>query len=294
MARMLWLLAVAAVLPAPAGAQEEGGRRPMRDQNGEIVTRGGVTLDENGDFYGTIPSAMRRNGLLLDAGGRWVAPTPEAALRELRRLPVPGEFYPSDPARAVLTQRFDALSRGELDAFADEMVRIVLSEWTPGVRFIRKSKTAQGAMSVLRLSVKPSHGVHYEGAFDAMRRIWEVSSADAPPGQRWDPMGALHSLYGMEPEGRGRDLLYAEIAAAQPPPRTGGDPGDPKRTPWCRLVNHVFMRHVIYGTPPATQRLGRQAVIERGLRGLDEDLRNLPGDAALFESRCGALEIRTP
>ena len=290
--RELSRIAVAcAALAAPADgwAQEEGPPSlPMRDENGEVVTRGGLWLDENGDWFGH-PEEFARAGLLRDAAGRWVPPTPEAALRALRipREDLPQGAGPSTAARAVLTQRFETRSRAELDAFAETLIRIALSE---------QEAVAREAKSALRSS-NPEHGVPYEGAFDAMRRLYEASLADVPPRGAgvfrvhayFDPLRALLNLYDMEPEGRGRDLLYEVIADMEPPPP---DARDGHRWPWCAAVRYIFRHHWFNANSEGGVRRTREQAIALALRRTDEALRGLPGDAALFDKVCGAGVIR--
>ena len=296
--RELSRIAVAcAALAAPADgwAQEEGPPSlPMRDENGEVVTRGGLWLDENGDWFGH-PEEFARAGLLRDAAGRWVPPTPEAALRALRipREDLPQGAGPSTAARAVLTQRFETRSRAELDAFAETLIRIALSEPAR-----RPDDVGWQAKSALRSS-NPEHGVPYKGAFDAMRRLYEASLADVPPRgdgvfpahAYFDPLGALLSLYDMEPEGRGRDLLYEVIADMDLPPPDTTD-GYHRRWPWCAAVRYIFRRHWFKANSEDGVRRTREQAIALALRRTDEALRGLPGDAALFDKVCGAGVIR--
>jgi hypothetical protein len=262
----------------------------MRDENGEVVTRGGLWLDENGDWFGH-PEEFARAGLLRDAAGKWVPPTPEAALRALRipREDLPQGAGPSTAAYAVLTQRFETRSRAELDAFAETLVRIALSE---------REAVAREAKAAL-MSSKTDHGVPYEGAFDAMRRLYEASLADVPPRgdgffpvrAYFDPLRALLNLYTMEPEGRGRDLLYNVIADMEPPPPDTRD-GTPRRWPWCAAVRYIFRHHWFKANSEDGVGRTREESIAWALRRTDEALRGLPGDAALFDKVCGAGVIR--
>ena len=322
MARMWLLLAAAGALPfGGAAAQEEAGRPLMRDGNGNVVTRGGLALDENGDFAlrftrafdasgnivldengdgvflaldpaGDFEAASRtaaRAGLVLSPAGKWVAPTPAEAMRAFRRPDDPDGGDPSDPVVSVLTRRFDDWPRAELDALADELVRIVIAELPPdGRRRPEWGGKAREAQSALYASGLPDldreYGIPYEGAFDALLRIWEASHGDAPAGRRWDPMGALHSLYMLEPEGRGRELLYAEVAAAEVPTSVGNR----QHTPWCAVVRPMYWRH---NAPEHVRRQGKRAVVAYVLRLLDEELRGLSGNAEVFRKVCGADQV---
>jgi hypothetical protein len=324
MAKTLLLLAAAGALPlGGAAAQEEVGRPFMRDGNGNVVRRGGLALDENGDFVlrstwafdasgnvvrdengnavflaldpaGDFEAAARAAesaGLVLSPAGKWVAPTPESALRAFRR-DESRRFNGRRPVVSVLTRRFDDWPRAELDALADELVRIVLAEVPPGGRSPSSPiwGEAAEAESALYASGRRRYehpfgelGVPYEGAFDALLRIWEASYGDAPVGRRWDPMGALESLYFLEPEGRGRELLHAEVAAAEVP-----TVGTEQYTPWCDMVRPMYSRH---NPPEHVRRQGKRAVVGYRLRLLDEELRGLPGNAEVFKKICGADQI---
>lgn len=324
MARTLLLLAAAsALLSGGAAAQEEEGRPLMLDENGNIVRRGGLALDENGDFVlrsrwafdasgnvvrdendnhvflaldpaGDSEAAARtaeHAGLVLSAAGKWVAPTPESALRALR-LSASRRFNRRSPVVSVLTRRFDDWPRAELDALADELVRIVIAEVPPdGRRLPEWGGDARQARRALYMSGLSQYehpfgelGVPYEGAFDALLRIWEASYGDAPVGRRWDPMGVLSNLYGLEPEGRGRELLHAEVAAAEVPKSVGTE----QYTPWCVVVRPMYYRH---NPPKHVLRQGKRAVVGYRLRLLDEELRGLSGNAEVFRRICGADQI---
>ena len=325
MAKKLLLLAAASALPfGGAAAQEEAGRPLMRDENGDVVRRGGLAVDENGDFAlrvapaldssgnivldengdlvflaldpaGDFEAASRtaeRAGLVLSPAGRWVTPTPESALRAMRRTGEPRRLHHRWPVVSVLTRRFDDWPQAELDALADELVRIVIAEVPPdGHQLPARGGDARQAESALYASGLPTYehpygelGIPYEGAFDALLRIWEASYGDAPVGRRWDPMGALASLYLLEPEGRGRELLHAEVAAAEVPQSVGTR----QHTPWCNVVRPMYSRH---NPPTHVLRQGKRAVVGYRLRHLEEELRGLSGSADVFKRICGAGQI---
>lgn len=324
MVKTLLLLATAsALLSGGAAAQEEEGRPLMRDENGNVVRRGGLALDENGDFVlrstwafdasgnvvrdengndvflaldpaGDSEAAARtaeHAGLVLSAAGKWVAPTPESALRALR-FSASRRFNQRSPVVSVLTRRFDDWPRAELDALADELVRIVIAEVPPDGRQLPEwGGDARQARRALYGSGRQRYehpfgelGVPYEGAFDALLRIWEASYGNAPVGRRWDPMGALRNLYLLEPEGRGRELLHAEVAAAEVPTSVGTK----QYTPWCDVVRPMYSRH---NPPEHVLRQGKRAVVGYRLRLLDEELRGLSGNAEVFRKICGADQI---
>ena len=78
MVKSLLLAAASALLSGGAVAQEEEGRPFMRDWNGNVVHRGGLVRDEDGDFVylaldpagdEEASNAARRAGLVLSPAG---------------------------------------------------------------------------------------------------------------------------------------------------------------------------------------------------------------------------------
>ena len=207
------------------------------------------------------------------------------------------ERRPEVRAVRLLRQRYEARSRAELDAFADELVRIVFEGRVEGRQL---SMAGRHARNALRASANQGEKgeIPYEGAWDALYRIWEAEARTAPPGERWDYYGALGALYRIEPRGRGRDLLYAEIAAAAVP--TWSDarpwkPGDtpekpvlPGSTPWCRLVRTVwfYWKHG-WGdsrAPEAVREGDPDAMDAWGLRRVEAEV---PGTSKTLKEICG-------
>ena len=196
--------------------------------------------------------------------------TAAAALADIRRVDGPDRRK----AEHVLTQRFEARSRAELDAFADQLVEIALAD---GFRTLtRRSSAALSALLRSSGADERYNEVAYEGVFDALLRVWEAEARTAPAGERWDRLTALVGLYSLEPEGRGRDLLYAEIAAAEMP-RQGSFASD---TPWCRLATTVYFHHGHL----APENFSREARHEWALRGIEQEL---PGSSEPFARFCG-------
>ena len=208
------------------------------------------------------------------------------------------EQRPSVRAARLLKQRYEARSRAELDAFADALVRIVLDGRVEGYSL---SLAGHDARSALSLSAHPGEKgeIPYEGAVDALYRIWETEARTASPGERWDYYGALGALYRIEPQGRGRDLLYAEIAAAAVP--TWGDerpwkPGDTPEspvltgsTPWCGLVRKVWRFWDIRAhhdplAPAAVREGDPDATDAWALRRVEAEL---PGTSKTLKEICG-------
>ena len=207
------------------------------------------------------------------------------------------EQLPKVRAAALLRQRYEARSRAELDAFADELVRIVLAGRVEGSAL---SRAGGDALSALALSsvVGEKGDIPYEGAWDALYRIWEAETRTAPPGERWDYYGALRRLHRIEPRGRGRDLLYAEIAAAEvptwgtyPPWRPGDTPEEPVlsvSTPWCTLVRMVWQYWRIEANwdprAPAAAREGDHDAMDAwALRRVEAEL---PGTSKTLKEIC--------
>lgn len=176
--------------------------------------------------------------LVLDENGERVAPTPATALRELH-----SEERDYLPAAAVLTQLFEPSSRAELDAFAETLVELALSD---------DRDLGRRAVSALQMSAKGEEGIPYEGAFGALRRVYETRVRVVPAQGRGDPfhyiegtsgldaglaaMDALHALYLAEPDGRGRDYLLMAIESLDPPTEAGA-------TTWCQANEMIFFWH---------------------------------------------------
>ncbi len=207
------------------------------------------------------------------------------------------ERRPNVRAVRLLRQRYEARSRAELDAFADELVRIVFEGRVEGRQL---SMAGRHARNALRASANQGEKgeIPYEGAWDALYRIWEAEARTAPPGERWDYYGALGALYSIEPRGRGRDLLYAEIAAAKVPTwsdarpwKPGDTPEEPVlrgSTPWCGLVLLVwsYWKHG-WGdlrAPDAVREGDPDAMDAWGLRRVEAEL---PGTSKTLKEICG-------
>ncbi|WP_419167649.1 hypothetical protein [Candidatus Palauibacter sp.] len=161
--KALLLMALSGLLlgPTPAGAQE-------LPQGVQWEERGSLVLDEE--------------------TGAWQFPTPGSALREILD-PHDGGKSGHAPAAAVLTQRFESWPRGELDALADELVRLAFAADTPGgdVRF-----RARVALESAAQAEEP-----YEGAFPALAGLYEMYLRDLPEEEgRTNPLRAIQGARG--------------------------------------------------------------------------------------------------
>lgn len=175
----------------------------------------------------------------------------EAALADIRRAD--DLKAPYSKASGVLTQRVGARARAELDAFAEQLVEIVLAD---GV-VIPMTSRAHAAYHALVMSgtADGSREIVYEGAFDAVHRIWDARVRTVPAEERLASHllhGTLEDLYRIEPEGRGRELMHAQIAAADaeiprlPAVKDKRSPLDTSsfvNSPWCLLVRFVYGYH---------------------------------------------------
>ena len=219
---------------------------------------------------------LRWDSLVLDENGERVAPTPATALRELRSEE--GDYL---PAAAVLTQLFERRPRPELDDFAETLVELALSD---------DRDLGLHALAALQRSARGEEGIPYDGAFNALRRVYETRVRDVPANGQGDPfrylestsgrdagfaaMFALRSLYVAEPDGRGGDYLLDVIESLDPPTEAG-------TTTWCRANEMIFFRHM-----------------EWLKETRDEALRALPVDSATYLRFCrsgdGLLPPRVP
>ena len=260
--------------------------------------RGGLLLDQNGDWFGH-PEELASAGLVLDEDGEWVPPTPEAAIRlfldggaDLMDL-----IQRQAAAKAVLTERFETRTRRELDAFVAELVRIALSDSEP-VDIIWDVETILASVG------HPRHESPYEGGFDQLRRIHEARVDRVPVEARNDPFqffhdlhrasewslaergrasrlmrGTLLSLYQVEPEGRGLDYLLRIIGGAPPPTE---ETWEPRETTWCEVQDYLFWH--VFGQESDSDETARADALDY--------LRELGLDADRFARFCGGNIIR--
>lgn len=227
--------------------------------------------------------------------------TAASVLADLRAPYAPDLDYEQLPqvrAARLLKQRYEARSRAELDAFADELVRIVLEGRVEGYSLSMAGDAARNVLAASAIQGEKGE-TPYEGAADALHRIWEVEARTAPPGERWDYYGALRALYRTEPQGRGRDLLYAEIAAAEVPTwsdarpwKPGDTPDEPVlrgSTPWCTLVKAVWRHWTLDPQAPAAVREGDPGAMDAwGLRRVEAEL---PGTSKTLKEICGTTSF---
>ncbi len=102
-----------------------------------------------------------KEGMVME-NGTWRKPTPETALRDIM---MPGGMS-MNAAVAVLRQTFDARSASELDAFADQLMRLA-----------REGTEAQWVEATVALIIAAKKdyegGTPYVGAVDAAIRFYE-------------------------------------------------------------------------------------------------------------------------
>ena len=216
-----------------------------------------------------------------------------AALRAPYAPDLDYEQLPQVRAIRLLRQRDEARSQAELDAFADELVRIVLDGRVEGYSLSMAGDAARNVLAASAIQGEKGE-TPYEGAADALHRIWEVEARTAPLGERWDYYGALRALYRTEPQGRGRDLLYAEIAAAAVPTwsdarpwKPGDTPEEPVlrgSTPWCTLVKAVWRHWTLDPSAPEAVRDDPDAIDAWALRRVEAEL---PGTSKTLKEICG-------
>ena len=240
-------------------------------------------------------ASLPAGGVAQEAERRPADPaTITAALADIRSADREADgigYWPSaEGAFQVLTQRFELRSPAELDAFADELVRIAGRELAAaGTPLPRRLPASLAVVIALEAAWKgDGHGVAYEGALDALLRIWESEARTAPPGERWDRTYSLGALYDLDPDGRGRDLLHAEIAAAEIPA-----PVHNYSMPWCHLVRKVYDRHLGRSPEEMWDRAEadpenaahHEAIVAWTLRQVEEEL---PGVSKPYADICGA------
>ena len=177
-----------------------------------------------------------KKGMVMD-NGTWQKPTPETALRALMAQ----EVADSDPAAALLRQVFHPRPAAELDAFADELARIV--------REGTNVQSSQASLALIFSAVKyqgTGRGTPYAGAVDAFVRLYESFEDHAHP-------RASHALYGVfQTGGTGyvRDLFKASekppkpcfqphrfivlLPGEEPPPPPPKEEWCPNTSVWCQ------------------------------------------------------------
>ncbi|WP_419949748.1 hypothetical protein [Candidatus Palauibacter sp.] len=276
-------------------------RMALRAAAGERVKRSLMLTALSGPVFGHTPATAQelpegveweeRHALVLDDEiGAWRFPTPASALRQILDLGSGGASRYAQ-ATAVLTQRFESRPRAELDALADELVRLAFADDTPVGRVGFRARFALGSAA---RADEP-----YEGAFPALVRLYEMYLPDlSDEERRTNPLqaiqearggnaglaaqGALHSLFLAESEGRGRDYLIEVIEAAAPP-ESVGDAWSKSYT-WCAANDFIFNR--VYFPRPNEQLPRSEATTERVKA---EALAALPlDDVTPYVRYCGA------
>lgn len=184
----------------------------------------------------TVPE----RGMVLEEG-TWQAPTPATALRALVNRE---GIHPRDPAVALLRQTFEPRSASELEAFADQLTRIMLES---------DDETARDARLVLLVAASNDYpeeeGIPYTGAVDAFIRVYEAQE-DKASDEAWNAMAWISDTGGIE-------YIIETFNTAEIPPRClQHAPPDPEgeipvedpcqpRSRWCSAGLYLF------GTPHA-------------------------------------------
>ncbi|MYE33316.1 MAG: S46 family peptidase [Gemmatimonadales bacterium] len=151
---------------------------------------------------------MPERGMLLERG-QWRTPTPTSALRTLQveESDADGRLRGRNAAEAVLRQHFESRSKAELDAFADDLVRLIrdgtkLQAYAAHMALIHSAAVAE----------EPGRGVPYTGAADAFIRLYESYDGEARLQYEGD-----QALYGIFETG-GVDYVRALFDASEQPP----------------------------------------------------------------------------
>ena len=147
-------------------------------------------------------------------GDLFYNPTPQTALEHL----LVGKGH--EPALAVLTQRFETWPASELDAFADELVRVMLESEDFSISF-----NAQAALFLAgRASIG---GTPYTRAVAIFVGLYEAARAE-------DNRRAELYLLAVYHSGRENYVLNLFEASPMPPScRPGFPEGCPRTGPWC-------------------------------------------------------------
>ncbi len=117
------------------------------------------------------PTTAPVPGLVL-VNGTWQVPSPLAALRKLMVPHEPGRPA-SAPAIAVLRQQFEPRSRTELDAFADELLRVMQEGSEDQRRDAAIVLLASARMEAKDGAWLADPGEPYRGAANVFRRLFE-------------------------------------------------------------------------------------------------------------------------
>ena len=141
-------------------------------------------------------------GMVMEAG-EWRAPTPATALRAL--LSDTDGLVGRDAAVAVLRQQFGTFSVAQLDAFADDLLRVTRDGTRP------QGHRAHMALIHAAATMGPEHGIPYAGATRAFVRLYE--SYDDRLGDEAD-----RALHGVMETGGVEYVRRLFEASEQPPP----------------------------------------------------------------------------
>lgn len=163
--------------------------------------------------------AQSKRGLIKE-GDVLVTPTPNAALALLI------DTQDNYPAVAVLTQKFDIRPPSELDAFADELVRVMLESEDSSTRFSASS-------ALVKAGRANEGGTPYTRATDIFIDLYESVKDEENPEPALLPEASYYllSVY----YSGGEDYVHNLFKASPQPPacRPGVDTPCPHTGPWC-------------------------------------------------------------
>ena len=323
--RWLLLAAASALLSGGAAAQEEEEGRPlMLDENGNIVRRGGLALDENGDFVlrsrwafdasgnvvrdengndvflaldpaGDSEAAARtaeHAGLVRAAAGKWVAPTPESALRAPTPQRIPS-LRPEESGRVRAHASIRRLAAGGTGrarrrAGADRDRRGPPRRATAaGMGGETQSRLRAPCTCPDCLNMSPPL---VGWGFRTRARSTPCSGSGRHPtatprsaggGIRWESLAICTAW---SPRGAAGSCCTRRSRRRRC--RSPLGPSSTRRgASWsARLYYH-------HNPPEHVLRQGKRAVVGYVLRLLDEELRGLSGNAEVFRRICGADQI---
>ena len=185
--------------------------------------------------------------------GGWRAPTPHDA---------PALLLPQGaaPAIAVLRQTLGSWPERELDLLTDDLVDIIIE----GGRSSRLRVEAKLALIMAAAPEAEVRGIPYDGAFDALVRVYETLAAQAlieggsdPFAEAdrrasygdWKLRGALRSIYLADVSGRGADYLLAVFHGSEKPPPPCEGARCVQGSAWC-AAGYILVSAGIRGRDP--------------------------------------------
>ena len=143
-------------------------------------------------MFATQANAQYQKGKVME-GGEWHVPTTEKAL-ELMMLDI-DDGGTGEPAEAILRQAFETMPAAELDAFAEELGRIV--------RYGARYQSNRAGMVLVMASKDLSHGTPYTRSAEILISVYESFEDRMHP----RAFRVLHSVYSSGGKDYVRDLF---------------------------------------------------------------------------------------